>query len=238
MPLPHSLESDQLKNAESFAAVGGGWIRQQGTFLRRRPRGVSTHLRYAAEDLETHARLGPPPGPARCRRAAGRPRRVFGERDRNHGSRRSNRARSDIGKDRSMKLPRETGPIHFIGIGGIGMSGIAEVMKTLGYTFKDRTSATTTMSQRLRKLGIPVEIGHRAENLGDARVVVVSSAVKPTIRSSPRRATAPADRPAGRDAGRADAVRNPASRSAARMARPPRPRSSRRCSMPAVSIRR
>ena len=55
VPLPLSLESDQLKNAESFAAVGGGWIRQQGTFLAADLAAFLTHLRYAAEDLETHA---------------------------------------------------------------------------------------------------------------------------------------------------------------------------------------
>ena len=77
-----------------------------------------------------------------------------------------------------MKLPRETGPIHFIGIGGIGMSGIAEVMTTLGYTVQGSDLGDNYNVARLRKLGIPVEIGHRVENLADARVVVVSSAVK------------------------------------------------------------
>src|SRR5215475_2959887 len=77
-----------------------------------------------------------------------------------------------------MKLPRETGPIHFIGIGGIGMSGIAEVMKTLGYTVQGSDLSDNYNVARLRKLGIPVEIGHRVENLRDARVVVISSAVK------------------------------------------------------------
>ncbi len=78
-----------------------------------------------------------------------------------------------------MKLPRDTGPIHFIGIGGIGMSGIAEVMKTLGYTVQGSDLSDNYNVARLRKLGITVSIGHRAENLGDAQVVVISSAVKP-----------------------------------------------------------
>ena len=55
VPLPHALESDQLKNAESFAAAGGGWIREQGTFAAADLATFLTHLRYAAEDLETHA---------------------------------------------------------------------------------------------------------------------------------------------------------------------------------------
>ncbi len=78
-----------------------------------------------------------------------------------------------------MKLPREVGPIHFIGIGGIGMSGIAEVMATLGYKVQGSDLADNYNVTRLRKSGIAVEIGHRAENIGDSQVVVVSSAVKP-----------------------------------------------------------
>jgi UDP-N-acetylmuramate--alanine ligase len=78
-----------------------------------------------------------------------------------------------------MKLPRDVGPIHFIGIGGIGMSGIAEVMATLGYRVQGSDLTDNYNVARLRKSGIPVAIGHSAANLGDAQVVVVSSAVKP-----------------------------------------------------------
>ena len=78
-----------------------------------------------------------------------------------------------------MKLPRDVGPIHFIGIGGIGMSGIAEVMATLNYKVQGSDLTDNYNVARLRKSGIPVHIGHRAENLGEAQVVVVSSAVKP-----------------------------------------------------------
>ena len=77
-----------------------------------------------------------------------------------------------------MKLPREVGPIHFIGIGGIGMSGIAEVMATLGYKVQGSDLSDNYNTARLRKCGIAVSIGHDAANLGDAQVVVVSSAVK------------------------------------------------------------
>ena len=78
-----------------------------------------------------------------------------------------------------MKLPREVGPIHFIGIGGIGMSGIAEVMTTLGYRVQGSDLSDNYNVARLRKAGIPVMIGHAAANLGEAQVVVMSSAVKP-----------------------------------------------------------
>ncbi len=76
------------------------------------------------------------------------------------------------------RVPLSIGPIHFIGIGGIGMSGIAEVMKTLGYRVQGSDLAESANVKRLLKLGIPVGIGQRGENLGEAQVVVYSSAVK------------------------------------------------------------
>ena len=78
-----------------------------------------------------------------------------------------------------MKLPRDIGPVHFVGIGGIGMSGIAEILHNLGYQVQGSDIADGGNIQRLRALGIHVEIGHRPENLGGAQVVVISSAVMP-----------------------------------------------------------
>ncbi|MFV3074134.1 UDP-N-acetylmuramate--L-alanine ligase [Niveispirillum fermenti] len=75
-------------------------------------------------------------------------------------------------------LPLNIGTLHFVGIGGIGMSGIAEVLHNLGYAVQGSDMSDNYNVQRLRKLGIRVEIGHRAENLGDADVLVISSAVK------------------------------------------------------------
>src|SRR4051812_23479240 len=75
-------------------------------------------------------------------------------------------------------LPLSIGTIHFVGIGGIGMSGIAEVLRNLGYSVRGSDIADSANVKRLRALGIPVEIGHRGENLADASVVVISSAVK------------------------------------------------------------
>ncbi len=75
-------------------------------------------------------------------------------------------------------LPLSIGTIHFVGIGGIGMSGIAEVLHNLGYRVQGSDIAEGYTVKRLRELGIPVTIGHAAENLGEAQVVVVSSAVK------------------------------------------------------------
>ena len=76
-------------------------------------------------------------------------------------------------------LPRSIGPIHFVGIGGIGMSGIAEVLYNLGYRVQGSDLADSANVRRLADLGIPVAIGHEAENLGAAEVVVTSSAVRP-----------------------------------------------------------
>ena len=78
-----------------------------------------------------------------------------------------------------MKLPRDIGPIHFIGIGGIGMSGIAEVLANLGYRVTGSDVADSANVKRLREKGIKVAIGHKVENLDGAEVVVVSSAIKP-----------------------------------------------------------
>jgi UDP-N-acetylmuramate--alanine ligase len=77
-----------------------------------------------------------------------------------------------------MRLPREIGPIHFIGIGGIGMSGIAEVLCNLGYTVQGSDVSESANVVRLRDKGIKVTVGHRAENVLGADVLVVSTAIR------------------------------------------------------------
>src|SRR5579871_361900 len=77
-----------------------------------------------------------------------------------------------------MRLPREIGPIHFVGIGGIGMSGIAEVLNNLGYTVQGSDAADGGNVARLRGKGVKVSVGHKAENIDGADVVVVSTAIK------------------------------------------------------------
>jgi UDP-N-acetylmuramate--alanine ligase len=74
-------------------------------------------------------------------------------------------------------LPLSIGTIHFIGIGGIGMSGIAEVLHTLGYSVQGSDLSENANVQRLRAIGIPIMVGHDAGNLGQAQVVVISTAV-------------------------------------------------------------
>src|SRR3954451_8055988 len=81
-------------------------------------------------------------------------------------------------KRQTMRLPREIGPIHFVGIGGIGMSGIAEVLNNLGYTVQGSDASESGNVARLRDKGIKISVGHKAENVNGADVVVVSSAIK------------------------------------------------------------
>src|SRR6516165_123507 len=90
-----------------------------------------------------------------------------------------------------MKLPRDIGPVHFVGIGGIGMSGIAEVMVNLGYVVQGSDQAENANVKRLREKGVTIAVGHAAGNLGDARVLVVSSAIRP---DNPELVTARAQR--------------------------------------------
>src|SRR5215204_2558577 len=77
-----------------------------------------------------------------------------------------------------MRLPREIGPIHFVGIGGIGMSGIAEVLVNLGYTVQGSDASEGGNVTRLREKGVKVSVGHTAENVDGVDVVVVSTAIK------------------------------------------------------------
>lgn len=79
----------------------------------------------------------------------------------------------------ATKLPGDVGPIHFVGIGGIGMSGIAEVLLNHGYTVQGSDLKASKITERLEGLGALVFEGQRAENLENAEVVVISSAIKP-----------------------------------------------------------
>jgi UDP-N-acetylmuramate--alanine ligase len=77
-----------------------------------------------------------------------------------------------------MKLPPKLGSIHFVGIGGIGMSGIAEVLHNLGYQVQGSDASDNANVRRLADKGIRIFVGHAAGNIGEAEVVVVSTAIK------------------------------------------------------------
>lgn len=78
----------------------------------------------------------------------------------------------------ATKLPTDVGPIHFVGIGGIGMSGIAEVLLNHGYRVQGSDLKSTKITDRLVELGAKIFEGQRAENIDDAEVIVISSAIK------------------------------------------------------------
>ena len=75
------------------------------------------------------------------------------------------------------KLPLDLGKLHFIGIGGIGMSGIAELIYNLGYKVSGSDLKYSPIISRLIQLGIDVKIGHHQKNLEDSEIIVISSAV-------------------------------------------------------------
>ena len=79
----------------------------------------------------------------------------------------------------ATKLPMELGPIHFVGIGGIGMSGIAEVLMNLGYRVQGSDAKASKITERLVGLGATFFEGQAAGNIGEAAVMVISSAIKP-----------------------------------------------------------
>ncbi|MDC0736932.1 UDP-N-acetylmuramate--L-alanine ligase [Cognatishimia sp. SS12] len=79
----------------------------------------------------------------------------------------------------ATKLPGDVGALHFVGIGGIGMSGIAEVLLNHGYTVQGSDLKETKITNRLAEMGAEIFIGQKTENLENAEVVVISSAIKP-----------------------------------------------------------
>ncbi len=133
-----------------------------------------TRLHRACLDRPSDAPVERPRRPRnrRFRRPCARPA------DRSNAARRPRRP-SRTGGSAMRALPLNIGTIHFVGIGGIGMSGIAEILRNLGYSVQGSDVADSGNTQRLRQLGIPVKIGHAAENLELAQVVVVSSAIRP-----------------------------------------------------------
>ncbi len=81
-------------------------------------------------------------------------------------------------KSLATKVPFDTGPIHFVGIGGIGMSGIAEVLLNLGYQVQGSDMRESANTDRLKKLGAKIFIGQKAEQVSEAGAIVMSSAIK------------------------------------------------------------
>ncbi|MCY3872711.1 MAG: UDP-N-acetylmuramate--L-alanine ligase [Rhodobacteraceae bacterium] len=90
----------------------------------------------------------------------------------------------------ATRLPQQLGPVHFIGIGGIGMSGIAEVLLNHGYVVQGSDLKSSRLTERLARLGARIWIGQRESNVDGADVVVVSSAIRadnPELRAARNR---------------------------------------------------
>ena len=77
-----------------------------------------------------------------------------------------------------MQMPRDIGPVHVVGVGGIGMSAIAEILHAKGYTVQGSDQKDSANVRRLRAKGIRVFVGHDPVNLVGAKYVVISTAVK------------------------------------------------------------
>ncbi len=192
VPFPHAIDAHQIYNA----------MRRRRRWCWSR-RSSSSRPQVLAEALAQ--RLGCPDmlavqAHAMARRTASRTRAQSRLAD-------LRRTRGTAGDHGMRALPLGIGTIHFVGIGGIGMSGIAEVLHTLGYAVQGSDIADNDNVKRLRDAGIPVAIGHDERNVANAQVVVVSTAVKrdnPEVVGRPRPA-GPGGAP-GRDAGRADAA--------------------------------
>ncbi len=117
------------------------------------------------------------------------------------------KSRPETNKEQKQELLGRTRRIHFVGVGGIGMSGIAELLANLGYEVTGSDAKRSDVTERLERLGVRVWAGHDAEHVGDADVVVTSSAIRsdnPEVGEARRRAH-PGDS-AGRDARGADAA--------------------------------
>jgi UDP-N-acetylmuramate--alanine ligase len=84
-----------------------------------------------------------------------------------------------VARERPTKLPQDVGLIHFVGIGGIGMSGIAEVLLNMGYRVQGSDAKANDRTKSLEEQGAAIFIGQSADNLQGAQVVVISSAIKP-----------------------------------------------------------
>ncbi|MEK9908365.1 MAG: Mur ligase domain-containing protein, partial [Aquiluna sp.] len=85
-----------------------------------------------------------------------------------------------IKPDYSVSVPEDLGKVHFVGIGGSGMSGIARLVHGMGHRVTGSDVREGFKISSLRELGIEIAIGHDAQNLGDADTVVVTSALWPT----------------------------------------------------------
>ena len=154
VPLPHALDQDQLRQCRRAGRTPAA--RSACRRTSSRPTGWPRRFQRACRRRRTARSHG--------RSAA----RVAGRARRRRAARRSGAAGGELAASQAeqghhvMKLPRDIGPIHFVGIGGIGMSGIAEVLANLGYTVQGSDVADERQRQA------PAREGHRRSSIGHA----------------------------------------------------------------------
>ena len=165
VPLPHALDNDQLENATRLQEVGGGWCVRQSELSAERLAGMLQDLLSSPERLADAAKKA-------------------------HGMATVDAVKrlADLVEELAevqgvafvmhMPDPQKTGLVHIVGIGGIGMSAIAEVMHTRGYTVQGSDLKDSANLERLRARNIRCLIGHDPANLDGAATLVISSAVK------------------------------------------------------------
>ena len=153
VPYPYAADDHQTANARAFEAAGACIVIPHAEFTAAT---LAAHLRTLLETPQRLAEMAAAAHAAGRPDAAARLADLVGEMT-GHSRRRSRRMRA---------LPLDIGLIHFVGIGGIGMSGIAEVLHNLGYKVQGSDVADGANTRRLVELGIKVAIGHRADNLG------------------------------------------------------------------------
>ena len=171
MPFPHALDHDQAANAAALEAEGGARVMAQSDLTAQTLCDLSsvTYMvgrRTLAAMAERAKSTGRPDAAPLCSPTWLSTLRA------DHGVARGT-------ESSTMKMPQNIGLVHFVGIGGIGMSGIAEMLHNLGHDVQGSDIADNANVQRLRSKGIAVSVGHDVDNLGEAEVVVVSTAIRP-----------------------------------------------------------
>ena len=194
IPYPHATDDHQAANAAGLVSAGGAFMIREEELTAE---GLAGHIAAILADPEGAAAMArgePGAGAAGRDRASG-------------GAGRGPRAEEDSGMNGQTRLPHDIGAIHFIGIGGIGMSGIAEVLLNHGFTVQGSDLKASPITERLERKGARVFIGQKAENLEGAQVVVDllgDQAGQPGARRGA--GEEPAGGAAGGDAGGADAA--------------------------------
>ena len=168
VPLPHAIDNDQLQNATRLAESGGAWCIEQKELTPERLAEAIGRLLASPRGAGAGGSGRQAPGPAGCRRPARRSGRGAGR----QSARKARKAcfgdggaRTTTREIQPMQMPGEIGPVHILGIGGIGMSAIAEILHAKGYTVQGSDQKDSANVKRLRAKGIRVFVGHDPVNL-------------------------------------------------------------------------